>query len=267
MKPARILVLCLALAAGGLAAYLASRSDQQNPPPPPPPVVQIETVDVLVAGNNLSVGTRLSSRDLRWQVWPAAAASGNFIRRKERPNAIEELSGSFARDSIYADEPVRESKLIKASSGYMAAILPEGMRAVAAEIGPETSAGGFILPNDYVDVIISHRDEHAEKLTGQKTITLATAISNVRVLAIDQNVEERSGARVIVGRTATLAVTPAQAEVFMRAKQMGTVSLVLRSVAEFGSKEQPDQKPGRGPGVNMVQAGTRNVGEPPANAP
>src|SRR5437764_1282568 len=128
MKPARILVLILALAAGGFAAFLASRSDQEKPvPPAPPPVVQIETVDVLVARNDVGIGTLLSAENLRWQVWPTAAASANFIRRNDRPNAIEELSGLFLRESILAGEPIRETKLIRAKgSGYLAAILPEG---------------------------------------------------------------------------------------------------------------------------------------------
>jgi pilus assembly protein CpaB len=236
MKPPRILVLILALTAGAIAAYLASPSDQENAPAPA--VVQIETVEVLVASNDLAVGTRLSGQDIGWQVWPAAAARANFfIRRNERPNAIEELAGSFFRQPFSAGDPIRESKLIKGrSSGYMAAILPEGMRALATDILPESSAGGFILPNDHVDVILTRRDKHAEKVTGIETFASAIVISNARVLAIDQSVEERAGGgRVIVGRTATLELTPSQAANFMRAKQMGTISLALRSVADFAA--------------------------------
>src|SRR5215472_13360353 len=149
MKPARIVVLILALAAGGIAAYLAGRTgEEKQPAPPPPPVVQIETVDVLVAAGDIGVGTSLSTQDMRWQIWPAAAAA-NFIRKNERPNALAELTGAFSRQPISAGEPIRESRLIKGKgSGYMAAILPEGMRAVATDILPESSAGGFILPND-----------------------------------------------------------------------------------------------------------------------
>src|SRR5437870_6192454 len=143
MKPARIIVLVIALAAGGIAALLAGRSDRETQPPPP--VAQIETVDVLVANNDIGVGSALSGADLRWQTWPAAAASANFIRRNERPNAIEQVAGSITRQSFSAGEPIREARLIKAKgSGYMAAILPEGMRAVATDVIPESSAGGFI---------------------------------------------------------------------------------------------------------------------------
>jgi pilus assembly protein CpaB len=238
MKPTRIFVLILALTAGGIAAYLAGRTGEEKQlAPPPPPVVQIETADVLVAATDIGVGTSLSSQDVRWQVWPAAAAT-NFIRKNERQNAIAELTGAFSRQPISAGEPIRESRLIKGKgSGYMAAILPEGMRAVATDILPESSAGGFILPNDHVDVILTRRDRHAEKITGMEQFISSIVIANIRVLAIDQNIEEKSGGgRVIIGRTATLELTPSQAESFMRAKQMGTISLALRSIADFDEK-------------------------------
>jgi pilus assembly protein CpaB len=140
----------------------------------------------------------------------------------------------------------------------MAAILPEGMRAVATDIIPETSAGGFILPNDHVDVILSRRDKDAEKATGSEAVFVSEiVISNVRVLAIDQTVEEKSGQRVIIGKTATLELTPNQSEIFTRAKQMGNVTLALRSIADFEGKDAPevDNKPQSRTGINMVRFG------------
>jgi pilus assembly protein CpaB len=94
----------------------------------------------------------------------------------------------------------------------MAAILPSGMRAISVEISPETGAGGFILPNDHVDVILSRRDRLAEKSAGVEVHTSEVILSNVRVLAIDQTVEEKNGQRVVVGKTATLELAPRQAE-------------------------------------------------------
>src|SRR5262245_31304535 len=150
MKTARIVVLGVAIAAGGLAALLASRPEA--PPPAPAPVVQIDTVEILVAKSDIGMGHLLSPNDVQWQVWPTAAASPNFIRRSDRPDAIQSLAGSIARTPIVTGEPVREAKLIKANgSGFMAAILPSGKRAISTEISPETGAGGFILPNDHVD--------------------------------------------------------------------------------------------------------------------
>jgi pilus assembly protein CpaB len=94
MKPARIIVLVIAIVAGGIAALLAGRSD---PPPAPTPVAAIETADVLVAGSDIGLGNAVQEKDLRWQMWPAAAAGTSFIRKSERPDAMRELAGSIAR--------------------------------------------------------------------------------------------------------------------------------------------------------------------------
>src|SRR5262245_24097008 len=107
MNPARIIVLVIALVAGGIAAFLVGGSPSE-PPPAPPPVVQLETVDVLVAGTDIGLGQIISAQDLRWQTWPAAAASSAFIRRKDRPEAINQLAGSITRGSFASGEPIRE---------------------------------------------------------------------------------------------------------------------------------------------------------------
>ncbi|HEY7242726.1 MAG TPA: Flp pilus assembly protein CpaB [Xanthobacteraceae bacterium] len=255
MKPARIIVLVIAVAAGGIAALLAGRSEA--PPPVPAPVAQLETTDVLIANADIGLGSGVAEKDLRWQTWPAAAAGQNFIRRSERPEAIHELAGAIARSPFSAGEPIRESKLIKAKgSGYMAAILPSGMRAISVEISPETGAGGFILPNDHVDVILSRRDRLAEKATGVEVHTSEVILSNVRVLAIDQTVEEKNGQRVVVGKTATLELMPQQAETLALSRQLGTLSLALRSLAD-SDKDKPEsnEDTGRRGNVNVVRFG------------
>jgi pilus assembly protein CpaB len=259
MKPARIIVLVIALAAGGIAALLASRSD--NPPPVQAPVAQVETTDVLVAGNDIGLGNSVQAADLRWQVWPAASVSPFFIRKDNRPDAINQLAGSIARQSFSAGEPVREARLIKAQgSGYMAAILPEGKRAISTDITPETGAGGFILPNDHVDVILSRIDKDAEK-TGAPTHTGEIILANVRVLAIDQTVEEKNGQRVVVGKTATLELSPNQAEALARAKLMGVLTLALRSIVDFNNSNvggEDNADPRRG-SVNMIRFGVSSA--------
>jgi len=253
MKPARIIVLLIALVAGGIAALLAGRSD---PPPAPAPVAQIETADVLVAATDIGLGTTVSGQALRWQTWPTAAASPNFIRKSDRPDAINQLTGSLARQPFSGGEPIRESKLIKAKgSGYMAAVLPAGMRAVSTEISPETGVGGFILPNDHVDVILSRRDKDADKPASSETI-----LSNIRVLAIDQNVEEKNGQRVVVGKTATLELSPRQVEVLGQARQTGTLSLALRSIVDFETQESTNDDNRRG--INVVRFGVTTTATP-----
>jgi pilus assembly protein CpaB len=258
MKPARIIVLIIAVVAGGIAALLAGRSDP--PPPAVAPVAQLDTTEVLIANSDIGLGNAVTEKDLRWQTWPSAAAGSSFIRKNERPQAIAELAGSIARAPFSAGEPIRESKLIKAKgSGYMAAILPAGMRAISVEISPETGAGGFILPNDHVDVILSRRDRLAEKSAGVEMHTSEIILSNVRVLAIDQTVEEKNGQRVVVGKTATLELSPGQAETLARSRHMGTLSLALRSIVDADAKDQPGNDSSGNRSVNIVRFGVTST--------
>jgi pilus assembly protein CpaB len=146
MNIARIVVLIIALGAGGVAAYLA-RGTEENTKPAAEPVAQLPTVEILVAKSDVGLGQLLKPEDLQWQTWPASAAGANLINRAGRADGIKETAGSIARSPFFAGEPIREQKLVKADgSGFMAAILPSGMRAVSTEITPETAAGGFILP-------------------------------------------------------------------------------------------------------------------------
>src|ERR1700686_1723945 len=162
MKTARIVVLAIAISAGGVAAYLASGSDSTKKAGVEP-VAQLPTVDVLVAKSDIALGQSVGPDDVQWQTWPSATASNNFIRRSDRPDATSQLTGSIARSPFIAGEPIRDPKLVKTNgSGFMAAVLPGGMRAVSTEISPETGAGGFILPNDRVDVILSRREKSGD---------------------------------------------------------------------------------------------------------
>jgi pilus assembly protein CpaB len=249
MKLARILVLVIALAAGGIAALLAGRSDGTAPAP----IAQIETVEVLVASKDLGLGSTVSSEDLRWQVWPKASTSPHFIRKSDNTDAINQLGGSLVRQAFAAGEPIREAKLIKAKgSGYLAAILPQGKRAISTPITPDSGAGGFILPNDHVDVILSRRDREGGTDTGFSELILA----NVRVLAIDQEVEEKDGKRVVVGKTATLEIAPRQAETLTQARQTGTLSLALRSLLDASKVSEDDND--RKTDINTVRFGVSN---------
>jgi len=251
MKAARLVVLGIAVAAGGLAALLAGRSEK--PAPAPAPVVQLETVDVLVAKSDIGRGTAVKPGELRWQTWPAASAGPNFIRKSSQPDAIEQLSGSIARGSFSAGEPIQESRLIKAGrSGYLAAVLPSGMRAVSTEISAETSAGGFVVPGDNVDVILTRRESNGSN----ESFASETILSNVRVLAIDQTVDDPNGQKTLIGKTVTLELSPSQAETLVLGKQLGTLSLALRSIVDTapGSGDTDDAN-ARGNAINMVRFG------------
>jgi pilus assembly protein CpaB len=258
MNRARIVVLTVAIGAGGIAAYLASGSGN-SAPPPAAPVAQLPTVDVLVAKSDIGLGQTVKPEDVQWQNWPAATASATFIRRNERPEGATQVTGSIARAPFIQGEPIRDQKLVKAEgSGFMAAILPSGMRAVSTEISPETGAGGFILPNDRVDVLLTRREKNPDRSNSATDIVQAEVIlSNIRVLAIDQAPREKDGQNAVVGKTVTLELKPQQTETLARARQSGTLSLALRSIVDVNAKDTTTDEPSRkrGESVSIVRYG------------
>ncbi len=252
------MVLTIALGAGGVAAYLASGSDTK--PPPAEPVAQLQTVDVLVAKSDINLGQTLVAEDMQWQTWPSATASSTFIRRNERPDAPTQIAGSIARSPFIAGEPIREPKLIKANgSGFMAAILPAGMRAISTEISPETGAGGFILPNDRVDVIRTRREKNPDpKSTGDMVVT-EVILTNIRVLAIDQAPKEKEGQNSVIGKTVTLELKPEQVPTLAASRQAGVLSLALRSIADANQVDIGSEDRLRQAGsINVVRYGVAN---------
>ena len=228
MKRARVLVLAIALIAALGAAWIAKGIVSA-----PPKVQQVEktvgAVDVLVAARDINLGDSVSADDFRWQQWPSEGLASGLISKASDPEAPTKLSGAIARASFIAGEPIKEQKLIKTSEGgVMAAILPSGMRAISTPIREETSAGGFILPNDRVDVILTHKIR-----VGNKEEPVSEAVlRNVRVLAIGQTLEQQGGEKVATGKTATLELTPPQAETLALAQSIGEISLSLRSLAD-----------------------------------
>lgn len=258
----------VALVAGGGAAWLALSMQGR---PAVATVVQATPVpvqDVLVAVADLGPGQPLAQEDMRWQSWPESALNTAYIGRLARPDALEALVGSIVRSRMIAGEPIRDEKLIPVNGGFLSAILPSGKRAVAVRISAENTAGGFVLPNDRVDVISTA--SRAGQGEGQTEHVSRTILHNVRVLAIDQNIDERSKdekardekpkddkakvdkakaekAKVekgkdekstsqapFVGKTATLELDPRQAEILTAGEASGTLSLALRSALDNG---------------------------------
>jgi len=258
MNTARIIVLIIALAAGGVAAYLASGSFDSNKPAPVQPTAQIQTIDVLVAKADIGLGQSLKPDDVQWQTWPSATASTTFIRRNERPEGVTQVTGSIARSPFIQGEPIRDQKLVKADgSGFMAAILPTGMRAISTEISPETGAGGFILPNDRVDVLLTRRLKNPDQSSGAPdVVTSEIILANIRVLAIDQAPKEKDGQNAVVGKTVTLELNPAQTATLSSARQSGTLSLALRSIVDVKLSEITlDDSAQKRDGVSIIRYG------------
>jgi len=205
----------------------------------------LATDRVLVAKKDLPLGALVSPGDIDWQVWPSADISPNMIRETVTKGAVEDIAGSIARSAFLAGEPMRRDKLVKGTnSGFMSAILPAGHRAVAINIDSQgaNSAGGFILPNDKVDIIRTYRDEDASKSKGTDTIGTETILRNIRVLAIGQNVQEKNGQPVVTGTNATLELDAEQSEQVILAQRTsisGNLSLALRSMMDGGVADQP----------------------------
>ena len=238
MPASRLIILSVAVAAAGGAGYVAKNMVATPPPQivvdsgPQAPAVALQ--DVLVLSGDVMMGNALGN-SITWQSWPADGINPNFITKATAPDALEKLKGSIARVPMYAGEPVRRSKLIGEGQSFMSSILPSGMRAVATTISADTSAGGFILPNDYVDVIMTRRADANSGSTGFNTETI---LKNIRVLAIDQTIQEdEEGKKTRVGQTATLELTPKQAEIITVAQQMADrLTLALRAVADTQEK-------------------------------
>jgi pilus assembly protein CpaB len=258
MSAARIIVLAIALIAGLGAAMLAGGS-RQAAPPPMAAAPAMKTGEVLVATSDIKMGGTVSASNMRWQIWPADSISSQLISRESQPDAIQEYTKAIARSGFVQGEPLRAGKLIKSDgSGFMSAILDPGMRAVSVEISEETAGGGFILPNDRVDVILGRKIGGADG--GRDQYASETILTNIRVLAIDQTIEDEKGEKVVVPKkTATLELTPKQAETMALAKQLGALSLTLRPLADANVASGPDAnlgaKASTGNSITIVRFG------------
>jgi pilus assembly protein CpaB len=201
-----------------------------NAPAPAAAPPAVQTTDVLVAAQDIDMGTTIAEPMVKWEKWPAAGISEKLVTQQKDPEGLTKAVGAIARSAILAGEPISDAKLIRADSGLVSAMLPQGKRAVAIRISADTSAGGLIQPNDHVDVIMSRPDPNAAAGTPAGFVT-ETILSDVRVLAIDQTIENKA----VVGQTATLELTPKQAEILTVAQQItDRLALSLRGFADSG---------------------------------
>lgn len=233
MAPSRVIVLGIAGIAA-IGAGLVARNMTATPPPQviveqAPEQPSVRMAEVLVVNQDVTMGSTLGDA-IGWQQWPQDAVQDYFVTREFDPEARERFMTSVARVPLYTGEPLRPGKLIGEGQSFMATILPSGKRAIATQISAATSAGGFILPDDRVDVIMTRRSQ----TTVADGYLTETILRNIRVLAIDQTIQEdEEGRRVRVGETATLELTPQQAEIITVAQQMADrLTLALRPVLD-----------------------------------
>jgi len=239
------------LAAAAIAALAVAFFVRQAMTTDVPQSVQVEqrpAMRVLAARQDLAIGDTVSANDLYWQAWPDEASSPGYVI-ENRGQTAADFAGSVVRASIGQGEPVTGRKLVQpGDAGFMAAILSPGMRAVAVPISAETGAGGFILPNDRVDVIVSFEEESESSRGSRRSFVARTLVENARVLAIDQTFGQ--GEENVLGETATLELTPDQSRAVSLAVVRGEVALVLRSLSDgdggpvlVSSGPAPDNSP------------------------
>lgn len=241
MSPMRLIVLAVALVAAVVAAFLVRNLAQptvvDGPTQTVERVVEVEVAQqkVLVAKTDLRVGTLLTPENFRWANWPDTTLNPAYYTQAIAPDAMEILTGSVVRSAMYADEPVMPQKIVqKGDTGFMAALLSQGKRAMTVEISPESASAGFILPDDRVDIILSQMIEFSGDEELPAVMVTKTILENARVLAIDQTFGDVDGIPTLTGSTATMELDQSQAELLARSARVGTLSLTLRSAADAG---------------------------------
>ena len=272
MKPARIVVICIAaVAAIGLALVVRAMGSRDGEPAATASaaVEAPRVARVLVAARDLQPGKRLENGDMEWKDWPldglnpayitdgsvplpeapasededetaegevegAVEGAARVIERVAGTGAQSDYVGAVVREPFVAGEPIVVRKIVRSGdSGFLAAYLEPGMRAMAIRVSVETAAGGFILPGDRVDVMMTReldRNGSTPDSNGRRHVA-STVMQNVKVLAVDQTTQAGED-QAVVGATATLEVTPADAEVLTLARAEGDLSLMLRSYAD-----------------------------------
>jgi len=233
MNKTRLIALLLAIGAAGGAAMLMKNLTAQNTAQPQAVVREkVEKADVLTVAKDIGQGQKISAKALAWTPWPKNMVTDFMVTRTSQPDALEKFAGKRSLAKLYAGEPFLPKKALSSTDGgVLAAMLPKGMRAISVGISVTTGAGGFIMPNDRVDVLLT-------RTIGERKIT-DVVLSNVRVLAIDQMLqtgkdgEETASSEI---KTATLELKPHQAEILAKAESMGQLSLALRSAKEGESK-------------------------------
>ncbi len=202
------------------------------------PQPKVVTREVLVASSDMQPGTPLNANSVHWQAWPKSAVDDSFITQDQTPDLATVVQGAVVRAPVVTGEPLTTSKIVHGdATGFMAATLEPGMRAMSIAISTETGAGGFILPNDRVDVLTTQQNG-----SQQHSFRTKTVLSDVRVLAVDQTFQEDKGQKVVLAKTATLELSPSEALLVQKAQASGTLSLSLRPLIDGNAKAATDRQ-------------------------
>lgn len=262
MRASRIILLLVALLAGGLAAYFFAATTNTQPEqvatPGPVQIVQERKAKILVAKTQIGVGQRLSEETIEWQDWPELAVRPEYITDAALPDALTQMDGAVARFEFFPGEPIMQVKLVHSDQGYLSAVLPKGMRAIPVQVSAASASGGYILPNDRVDVVLSS--------AGASGSISRTILENVKVLAIGTRLgeagttgaqadPENPSANVFADTIAVLELNPVQGETVINSTRLGTLSLVLRSIADYAQSADTERKNSVNRPIRMIRFG------------
>jgi pilus assembly protein CpaB len=215
-------------------------------------------MDVLVAASDIAAGTPLSPESARWQSWPKSDANETLITRQMAPDVAAAIKGTVARTRLLTGQPLTTLNIVHSdAAGFMAAQLSPGMRAISIRISAESGAGGFILPNDRVDILQTKQISSRPRISATKAI-----LRNVRVLAIGTHAAQGKDQNTVIGGTATLELTPEQANAVQRAETDGSISLALRPLGDNGTDARVASAHARGSvydgGVAIIRYGVES---------
>lgn len=251
VPPSRIALLAVALIAGGLAAYLTTQTNQPVAQPVTETVTQVvpeARVQVLAAKAGIGLGQRLTPESVEWVDWPEGAVRPEYITTSARPDAITEMNGAVARFEFFPGEPIRADKLALGADGYLSAVLDSGTRGVSVTVSAASASGGFIVPNDRVDVVLTRAGSEGG------TQVSDTILRNVRVLAINTRLGETGTtgaaadpddprAEIFANDAiATLQLDSGQSEVIINATTLGRLTLVLRPFVDSAETVSAEQR-------------------------
>lgn len=236
MSPRRIVFVVIALVAAFATiflgrAWLAAQRNAHIVAQAPAPKAKPAKL-VLVARGDLHAGQFVRPDNLRWQSWPENGVAPSYIVSGN--HQLEDYVGAIVRSGIGDGEPITDERVVRPGDrGFLAAVLRPGYRAVTVALTPSQALAGLVFPGDHIDLIATltlqddtdggpgPRDHHASE----------TVLTNLRVLALDQRADDQKK-DVAVAKTATLEVTPKQAEVIAVVGDIGKLSLSLRSLAQ-----------------------------------
>ncbi|HYM01608.1 MAG TPA: Flp pilus assembly protein CpaB [Stellaceae bacterium] len=239
MSPRRLIFILIALIASGATIFIgqawlnAQRVTVAEAPAPQAPAPK-PTRMVLVAGSPLTAGQFVRPENLRWQPWPDTDVPKTYMLSDQ--HQIEEFVGSVVRSSLGEGEPITESRVVRPGDrGFLAAVLTPGFRAVTVALTPQAGNAGFVFPGDHVDLLVtmtlSDDDDKSTDTRKQKEHhATETVLTDVRVLATDQRIDDDKK-EVVIAKTATIEVTPKQAEIVGVVSEIGRLSMSLRSIA------------------------------------